>query len=541
LDRKSEGQGSGEELGSAAAKNPPAYGTRNAGTVRSGTGETLLGTGGAKAEPPERESERGIVLIEKENNRTSFEGRPCSRTSLRKEIRSVSVDETKPPPDRTTDLQSKLHQAAKSDPKRRFHALYDKLSLGYVLRSAWEAVRRNQGAAGIDRQTLSGIETYGVERFLAEIADALREKSYRPRAVRRVFIPKGGDPEQLRPLGIPTVRDRVVQAAAKLVLEPIFEADFEETSFGFRPGRGARDALEAIVENARQGFRWVVDADIERFFDSMDHDRLMEALRERISDGAMLRLIYRWLKAGYLLDGVQYDADRGSPQGGVLSPLLANAYLHALDRAFREPKGFVGRLTRYADDFVIQCGNEAQARKALEWVAERIQRLGLRLHPEKTQVVNDREEGFDFLGFHHRRGIAPRTGKETWGVLRWPSAKACRRFRQRIREIAGPPGRLRSQWKPTVKALELYLTGWCQYFRHGNSTRIFGKLDQYVLERLSRTLARSQPTGEGRRPRTWRHWLYELGRRKVVPRLTEIQRQAFKAYRGQANVRWRAV
>lgn len=243
----------------------------------------------------------------------------------------MSVPETNQPQDKTSVLQSKLYQAALREKGRRFHALYDKLYLPYILQSAWELVKRNRGAAGVDGQTLAAIQEYGEALFLTETAQAVREKTYRPQPVRRVHIPKGSG--KLRPLGIPTVRDRVVQAAAKLVLEPIFEADFEGCSFGFRPGRGPHDALEAVEENARAGFRWVVDADIEQFFDNLDHQELMQALGRRIADGEMLRLIYRWLKAGYLWEGSYHDTDRGSPQGGVLSPLLANVYLHALDRA----------------------------------------------------------------------------------------------------------------------------------------------------------------------------------------------------------------
>jgi RNA-directed DNA polymerase len=209
----------------------------------------------------------------------------------RKESRSVSDAVSKPPEERTTALQSKLYQAAKRDPHRRFHALYDKLFREDVLWNAWEQVRKNRGAAGIDQQTLDAIEAQGVPGFLAEIAQALREQTYRPQPVRRIHLPKGsGQTHQTRPIGIPTVRDRVVQAAAKLLLEPIFEADFEGTpSFGFRPGLGTQDALDAVREHARQGYRWVVDADIEQFFDTLDHQQLMTALRRRISDGELLR------------------------------------------------------------------------------------------------------------------------------------------------------------------------------------------------------------------------------------------------------------
>jgi RNA-directed DNA polymerase len=450
------------------------------------------------------------------------------------------------PIDRTTELQSKLYQAAKREPSRRFHALYDKLYLPYVLQVAWEQVRKNDGAAGIDRLTLQQIEEQGIDAFLAEIAQALRAKTYRPQPVRRVYIPKGappreGTPPPTRPLGIPTIRDRVVQAAAKLLLEPIFEADFAETSFGFRPGIGQLEALDAVREHSRKGFRWVVDADIEQFFDTLDHQQLMTALRRRISDGEVLRLIYRWLKAGYLEDDHYHDTDQGSPQGGVLSPLLANVYLHAFDQAQRSQKAFIGRLTRFADDFVIQCGTAEQATRALEWAREQLAGLGLRLHPEKTRVVNDREAGFDFLGFHHRRK-QHRYGKpqDAWQVTRWPSRKTCQQFRARVRELVGKPWQLQQHWNDQLTKLRKYLTGWCQYYRHGESTRVFAKLDRYVLQRVARTTARAQPRTRKRRRRTWVQCRLRLEAWGRLPSLLKLQQGAFRKYRGQANVRWRA-
>ena len=453
----------------------------------------------------------------------------------------MRVETTNPPEDRTTVLQSKLYQAAQRDPKRRFHALYDRLTLPYILQSAWELVRRNQGAAGIDQQTLADIEAGGVPAFLAAIAQSLQDKTYRPQPVRRVAIPKPGDPTRVRPLGIPTVRDRVVQAACKLLLEPIFEADFEGVSFGFRPEKGPLDALEAVYHHSRQGFRWVVDADIQQFFDTLDHQVLMAALRRRLSDGEVLRLIYRWLKAGYLWEGQYHDTDQGSPQGGVLSPLLANVYLHGFDQAQQTQKCFHGRLTRYADDFVIQCGTAEQAARALEWTRAQLARVGLTLHPDKTRVVNDQEEGFDFLGFHHRRVLLDGSRKESRGVLRWPSQRACRQFREHVRATVGPPGRLGRDRAGCVRRLRAYLRGWKHYFRHGQSARTFSKLDQFVAERVARNLARSQPTGQHRQRRCWGLIAEELAREGVLPKLGRLGTEALQALRGRAKVRWRAV
>ncbi len=454
----------------------------------------------------------------------------------------MSAEEAKPTLLRTTELQSKLYQAARSEGRRRFHALYDKLYLPYVMESAWLVVRRNRGSGGIDGVTIQQIEADGVDAFLAGVAQSLREKSYRPTPVRRVHIPKGDG--RVRPLGIPTIRDRVVQAAAKLVLEPIFEADFEDVSYGFRPGIGQHEALAAVEEHSRRGFRWVVDADIEQFFDTLDHQKLMEALRRRISDGAMLRLIYRWLKAGFMLEGVVDETDQGSPQGGVLSPLLANVYLHTFDAAFRKQKTFIGHLTRYADDFVIQCGTQEQARRALEWAKGQVEGLKLRLHAGKTRIVNDREVGFDFLGFHHRRVVLAHgkaCGKESMGALRWPSRKACAKLRERVRQVLRSPWWVRHRWYEIMEDLRRYLTGWCQYFRHGSSARVFDKLDEWIRVRVCRHLARAQPTGKKRRPRRWTWYIHHRSVKLDLPLLEQLRTSPFAPRMGQANARWRAV
>jgi len=454
----------------------------------------------------------------------------------------VSVDETNQPLDKTNELQVKLHQAAVQDKRRQFHALYDKLYLPYVLRSALDAVKGNKGAPGIDGFSLDDLAEYGEERFIEETVQQLREKTYRPVPVKRVLIPKVGS-DKLRPLGIPVVRDRVVQAAAKLVLEPIFEADFESSSFGFRPGISQISALDAVAEHARNGNRWVVDADIETFFDSLDHEDLMAAVRRRVSDGQMLRLIYAWLKAGYILDGEYNDTDQGSPQGGVLSPLLANVYLHAFDKACKSQKAFIGKLTRFADDFVIQCGTRQHAETALKWVAEKLASMKLRLHPVKTRIVNDLEDGFDFLGFHNRRVIldwGKRAGKESKGVLRWPSKKTCATFRDKVQKKLGPPGRLRPMWAQILVAYERYLRGWWGYYRHGQSSRVFRKLDQYARERLARNLARSQPKGEKRTERRWTFYVAHKSLQKLAS-LASFSTTDIRQYKGQAKAGWRAV
>jgi group II intron reverse transcriptase/maturase len=284
----------------------------------------------------------------------------------------------------------------------------------------------------------------------------------------------------------------------------------------------------------------VVDADIEQFFDTLDHAQLMTALRRRISDGELLRLIYRWLKAGYLAEGEYHDTDQGSPQGGVLSPLLAKVYLHDFDQAQQQQKAFLGRLVRYADDFVIQCGTAQQAARALEWTREQLARLGLVLHPTKTRVVNDREEGFDFLGFHHRRVVMVGYRVESRGVLRWPSRDACQRFRDRIRQIVGAPAYTRGEWAKVRRQLQAYLGGWCHYFRHGQSTTLLAKLDDYVRERVARHLARSQPSGRRRR-RPWTAYVRWLKQSGEIPPMLTLRHASPRPSRGLATVRWRAV
>jgi RNA-directed DNA polymerase len=440
--------------------------------------------------------------------------------------------------EKTTVLQTKLYQAAKGNPKRRFHQLYDKLFREDVLWSAWHQVRNNGGSAGIDGVQIDTIEDTGVAAYLSALGAKLHDQTYRPQPLRRVEIPKSNG--KMRQLGIPTVADRIVQAAAKLILEPIFEADFEPTSYGFRPGIGQPDALNAINQNARGGFHFVVDADIEGFFDNLDHERMMELLRQRISDGAVLRLIYRWLKAGVKIGFSWEDTDKGTPQGGVISPLLGNVYLNSLDKTFQDrSKGFYGHLVRYADDLVIQCGRLDAAERALKWLTCVLAEMGLRLSAAKTSIVDDTKEGFNFLGFHHRR-VMSLNGPYN---MRWPSRRACQKYRDRIKEILKQAGYIHDagEWHIVCDALNRYIRGWGQYFRHGQGSRVLSKLDWYVNERVARYLARSQPKGKKRKRRTWYYFATWLKEHNSLLRLSYPKQWQTNPYRGQANVRWRAV
>ena len=364
--------------------------------------------------------------------------------------------------DRVRALQHALYRAAKADPGRRFHALFDKVCRRDVLDRAWEDVRRNRGAAGIDRVSLADAEEYGVSRLLGELAAELREGRYRPLPARRVFIPKPGSSEQ-RPLSIPAVRDRVVQAAAKIVLEPVFEADFLPCSFGFRPGRSAHDALQVLIDESWRGRRWVVETDIASCFSAIPHDRLMQAIEERVCDRAVLALIRTLLRAGVMEGGSLRRSASGTPQGGPLSPLLCNAYLHRLDRAWDAQQH--GVLVRYVDDAVVMCDSREQAEAALARLTVLLAGLGLEPKAAKTRIVQLAEgnPGFDFLGFHHRlvRGRTPKSAHLTF-LARWPSRKAAQHARDRIRGITGRE-RLLVPAEVIVTELNLFLRGWAGY------------------------------------------------------------------------------
>jgi group II intron reverse transcriptase/maturase len=366
-------------------------------------------------------------------------------------------------------------------------------------------VRRNGGSAGVDGITIEDVERGGVEEFLGRIARDLKENVYRPKPVLRVYIPKP-DGRQ-RPLGIPTVGDRVVQQACKIVIEPIFEANFRDNSYGFRPRRSAAQAVKVVKEALVMGW-WVVDADIESYFDRIDHDLLMSLVKRRISDRRVLKLIQQWLRVGVMEEGDWVSAEVGSPQGGVISPLLANIYLHVLDMYWEEQYAFLGKLVRYADDGVVICRTKWQAEQALEKIKWVMTRIRLTLHPTKTRIVDMGREGFDFLGFHFHKMRSKKTRKLV--PYMWPGQKAMKSVRNKIHEITSRK-RLSNPPEEVVKYLNLVIRGWRNYFRIGNSTKKFQDLDRYVRLRL-RQLARTRKGAKGHwSEKTFAIWMKQSG------------------------------
>jgi RNA-directed DNA polymerase len=396
-------------------------------------------------------------------------------------------------------LQHTLYRSAKADPGRRFHALRDKVYRRDVLWRAWVAVRRNGGAPGVDGTTLAEVEEYGVDRFLDELAEDLRADRWCPLPARRVLIPKPGTSEQ-RPLSIPSVRDRVVAAAVKIVLEPIFEAGFLSCSFGFRPKRSTHDALQVLIDESWQGKRWVVETDIANCFSAIPHEKLMQAIEERVSDQGVLKLLRAMLRAGVMQDGSVRREASGTPQGGPLSPLLCNVYLHRLDRVWDTSEH--GVLVRYCDDLVVMCRSREQAQAALERLTVLLGDLGLEPKASKTRIVHLVEggQGVDFLGFHNRlvRGRTPRSAHLVF-LGRWPSHKAVQHARDRIRSITAR-SRLLVPVERIVEELNLFLRGWAGYFRFGNSALMLGQIRNYALTRLALWLSKR---GKRRRARGW--------------------------------------
>lgn len=386
--------------------------------------------------------------------------------------------------DKTQELYKKLYLAAKKSETRRFHALYDKVYRRDILDRAWSQVKANGGTAGVDNEDIQDIQGKGEEQVVTEIQQTLNEGRYRPRKVKRVYIPKPDGRE--RPLGIPTVRDRIVQTATKQVIEPIFEADFLDCSYGFRSNRSAHDALEEIRKTMNAGYRVVLDADIKGFFGNIDHGKLLEFVHRRISDRRILKLIRKWLESGVIDEGgVVKEAIMGAPQGGSISPILSNIYLHEFDKYWTRQKRVKGKLVRYCDDFVILFRTVEDAEIGLHLVKAKLKEIGLELNEKKTGIVDTSggKHGFDFLGFHHRRVKSKKYGK--FYTYKWPNDKSMKSIRNSIRNLLGERAILCWNIEDVIQVLNPILRGWMNYFKYGNSSEKFWQIDHYVHERLA--------------------------------------------------------
>ena len=393
-------------------------------------------------------------------------------------------------PEAIRTLQRKLYTKAKQEPAYRFYALYDKAWRADTLMFAYRLVRANKGSPGVDGTNFEAIEQkIGIDKFLSELAQDLKDKTYHPSPVRRVMIPKADGSQ--RPLGIPTIRDRVAQMAVKLVIEPIFEADFCPNSYGFRPKKSAHDAVDEIADALHKGYTRVIDADLSKYFDSIPHAKLLAVVAERVVDSAILHIIKLWLKApviGEGGDGTKKNVgggkanSRGTPQGGVISPLLSNCYLHLLDRIWEKHQlrwKLKARIVRYADDFVVLCAGKVDA--PLATVRHVLDRLGLTPNETKTRTVDARQESFNFLGFAIGVSKSWQTGKSFTHIR--PAPKSFAKIKDRITQLTARE-RTQIPLEDIVGSMNATLRGWANYFHYRNSSKVLDKVRCHAEERL---------------------------------------------------------
>jgi len=381
------------------------------------------------------------------------------------------------------EFQRGLYLKAKRKEGGRFYSLYDKVYRWDILVEAWKRVRANKGCAGVDNKSIRDIEKMGIRSFLKEIQKDLKEKTYRPDNIKRVYIPKSNGDK--RPLGIPTLKDRVVQMAMKIVIEPIFEADFQDCSYGFRPKRSAHQALKQIKRLINRGYTRVIDADLKSFFDTIPHNKLLDLIAMKIADKNILRLIKQWLKTGVVSEGtILRSSIAGTPQGGIISPLLANIYLNELDRIWtaRYESKFNAYLIRYADDFVILA--QRQPKLILETLSKILKELNLTLNEEKTETLDMEKDKLTFLGFSFKKIYDIRRRKRY--IISFPSAKAMKAIRGRIRELTNY--QIPEKVRVIISNLNPVLRGWSNYFIEGNSSRWFCKLREYTEDKIRRFL-----------------------------------------------------
>ncbi len=388
--------------------------------------------------------------------------------------------------DKVRELQRKLYLSAKVNKRRKFHALYDKIYRKDILYRAWIQVKSNNGTGGIDNIFIKDIVEYGEDKFIKEIKDELINNNYNPKPVKRVYIPKKDGTN--RPLGIPILKDRVIQMATKIVIEPIFEADFKDNSYGFRPKRNAHQALELIRNKCNNNGWWVLDADIKSYFDNINHDKLMILVEQKINDRRILKLIRKWLKVGIIEHGKYKKSELGSPQGGVISPLLSNIYLNYLDTVWEKYYSHLGTLVRYCDDFIVISRTKKEIKHAYNAINLTMKKLELELHCEKTKLVNlwDGKEGFDFLGFHHRRTTQEsKRGKFYQTTSQFPSKKAMKSMKEKIKLILSNRLTLKESLEEMVKRINRRLVGFKNYYTLQYANKHLSKIDWYVIEKFT--------------------------------------------------------